>query len=227
MIHKDIKIFLQNICKNSLLINTILEVNSFFDIIFIQEPSWSSIWSILSSSNCEGDIFVSMVNHPNWLTFVRPNTTESDYPRVIAYINIRLFSFCFSFQKDIIDHRDILLTFFFNNGELFWLMNIYSDASYSALKYLEDTEVNFCNLLIMTEDFNIRDSLWDSSFSHYSSISDNLIILADSFDLSLPVPTNQIPIRYADNINDSNSTIDLIFIQCDSSALNNHFIHSE
>ena len=39
MIHKDIKIFLQNIYKNSRLINTILEVNSFFDIIFIQEPS--------------------------------------------------------------------------------------------------------------------------------------------------------------------------------------------
>ena len=44
------KILSQNICKNSLLINTILEVNSFFDIIFIQEPSWSSIHSIPSSS---------------------------------------------------------------------------------------------------------------------------------------------------------------------------------
>jgi len=106
-------------------------------------------------------------------------------------------------------------------------MNIYSDASHSALKYLKDTEVNFCNLLIMTGDFNIRNSLWDFSFPHHSSISDNLIILADSFDLSLSVPTNQIPTRYIDNINDSNLTIDLIFIQYDSPALNNHFIHPE
>ena len=79
----------------------------------------------------------------------------------------------------------------------------------------------------MTGNFNIRDSLWDFSFPHHSSISDNLIILADSFDLSLSVPTNQISTRYVDNINDSNLTIDLIFIQYDSPALNNHFIHPE
>jgi len=100
-----------------------------------------------------------MVNHSNWLTFARSNTTKMDYLRVITYINIKLSFFCFSFCKDIIDHRDILLISFFNNNELFWLMNIYSDSSYSTLKYLKDTEVNLCNLLITTGDFNIRDSL--------------------------------------------------------------------
>ena len=40
-------------------------------------------------------------------------------------------------------------------------MNIYSDSSNSALKYLKNTEVNITNLLIMTGDFNIRDSIWD------------------------------------------------------------------
>ena len=79
-----------------LLINTILEVKSDFDIIFIQEPSWSSIRSIPSSSNCKGDILVSVVNHPNWLTFVRSNTNDSDPPRVVTYINIRLSSLCLS-----------------------------------------------------------------------------------------------------------------------------------
>ena len=157
-----------------------------------------------------------MVNHPNWLTFVRSNTTEMDYSRVIAYINIRLSSFHFSFCKDIIDHRDILLILLFNNGELFWLMNVYSDSSHSTLKYLKDTEVDLCNLLIMTGNFNIRDSLWDFSFPHHLSISDNLIILADSLDLSLSILTNQVPTRYTDNTNKSNSTIDLMFIQCDS-----------
>jgi len=38
-------------------------------------------------------------------------------------------------------------------------MNIYSDSSHLALKYLKDTEININNLLIMTGDFNIRDSL--------------------------------------------------------------------
>ena len=106
-------------------------------------------------------------------------------------------------------------------------MNIYSDSSYSALKYLKDTEVNHCNLLIMMGNFNIRDSLWDSFFSYHLSISDNLIILADSLDLSLSIPTNQVPTRYTDNTNKSNLTINLIFIQCNSPTLNNHSIYSE
>ena len=38
-------------------------------------------------------------------------------------------------------------------------MNIYSDTSHSTLKYLKDTEVNINSLLIMTDDFNIRDWL--------------------------------------------------------------------
>ena len=201
MIFKDIKIFPQNVRKNSLLINTILEVNSSFNIIFIQEPSWSTIHSIPSSSNCEEDTLIGMVNHPNWLTFIRSNTTETDYPRIITYINIRLSSFYFSFCKDIIDHRDILLTSFFNNGELFWLMNVYSDSSYSTLKYLKDTEVNLHNLLIMMGNFNIKDSLWNSFFPHHLSISDDLTILADSLDLSLSITTNQVPTRYTDNAN--------------------------
>ena len=38
-------------------------------------------------------------------------------------------------------------------------MNIYSDSSHSALKYLKDTKANISNMLIMTDNFNIRDSL--------------------------------------------------------------------
>jgi len=38
MILKNLKVFSQNIQKNNFLINTVLEVNQDFDIIFIQEP---------------------------------------------------------------------------------------------------------------------------------------------------------------------------------------------
>jgi len=91
-------------------------------------------------------------------------------------------------------------------------MNVYSDASHSTLKYLKDTEVNIQNLLIMAGDFNIRDSLWDSSFPHHSSISNDLIIIADSFHLSLLSSTNQVPTRYTDNLNNTNLIIDLMFL---------------
>ena len=103
-------------------------------------------------------------------------------------------------------------------------MNVYSDSSYSTLKYLKDTEVNIDNVLIMTGDFNIRDSLWDSSFPFHSSISNDLIIIADSFNLALSTPTNPCPTRYSDTAGEANSVIDLMFLYYRSSKLNHHSI---
>ena len=104
---------------------------------------------------------------------------------------------------------------------------MYSDSSYSALKYLKNTEVNICNLLVITSNFNIRDNLWNPSFPHHSSISDNLIIIADSFNLNLLCPINQVLTRYSNNSNDSNSVIDLMFLQYSSTELDNHLIHPD
>jgi len=106
-------------------------------------------------------------------------------------------------------------------------MNIYSDASPSALKYLKDTEVNINNLLIMTGNFSIRDWLWDPSFSHHASISDNLFIIADSFNLDLSIPTNPVPTRYSDTMGESDLVIDLMFLHSSLNKLNNHAIYPE
>ena len=184
IIYDNLKIFSQNVHKNTLIINTILKTHFHFDIILIQEPSWSIICSIPSSTCSEGEVLVGTPHHPNWLSFARP-------------INIHLSSFQFSLCR----------TFHF------------------ALKYLKDTEVNINNLLIMTGDFNVRDRSWDSSFPHYSFISDDLFIIADSFNLDLFLSSNPVPTRYSDIVSESDSVIDLIFLCSGSSELNNHLIH--
>ena len=66
---------------------------------------------------------------------------ESNYPRVVIYINIRLSPLCFSLHRDVINYKDILLISFFNNNNIFWLINVYSDSSHAALKYLKDNKV--------------------------------------------------------------------------------------
>ena len=106
-------------------------------------------------------------------------------------------------------------------------MNVYSDSSHTALKYLKNTEVNIGNTLLMTGDFNIRDCLWDPSFPYHLSISDELIIIADSFNLSLSNPANPCLTRYSDMSGDTNSVLDLVFLYSDSSELDSHYIYPE
>jgi len=227
MIVKNLKIFSQNVHKNSLIVNTILETQNQFDIIFIQEPPWSEICKVPSSSDCEEESLMGTNHHPNWLSFTRIPSDKLDSPRVIAYINIRLSSLCFLLCKNIINHRDIILISFVNNHISYFIMNMYSDSSHSALKYLKDTEVNIDNVLLMTGDFNIRDSLWDSSFPFHSSISNDLLIIANSFNLALSSPTNPCPTRYLNTAGEANSVIDLMFLRYGSTKLDHHSIHPE
>ena len=79
----------------------------------------------------------------------------------------------------------------------------------------------------MASDFNIRDSFWDPAFSHYSYLYDDLLIVADSFNLELLCPTNNVPTRYLDSDCGSNSTIDLMFFWSSLRELNSHSILSD
>ena len=227
MILKNLKIFSQNIYKNYLVINTILEIQSHFDIVLIQEPPWSIICKVPSTLNSEDKDFIGTVHYPNWLLFTGTSVNRLTFPRVTAYINIRLSSLHFSLWSDIINYTDILLISFINNHVYYFIINIYSDSSHSALKYLKDIEANIDNVLVMTRDFNIRDSLWNTSFPHHSSISDDLLIIADSFNLALSSLTDPYPTRYSNTAGESNSTIDFMFLQYGSSDINQHSIYPD
>ena len=143
-----------------------------------------------SSKNEKGEELVDVLDHPNWLTFSRNLSSTNNSSRVITYINIRLSSLYFSFHKNIFNHRNISLVSFFNKNNTFFLMNVYSDASESVLKYLKNTEANIHKILVITSDFNIRDNLWDLYYPYYSLYSDLLFNIADSFFLGLSMPTN-------------------------------------
>ena len=65
MIVNKLNIFSQNVCKNALIVNSILKMYNHFDIILIQELPWSIIWSIPSSASSEREVLVGSSHHPN------------------------------------------------------------------------------------------------------------------------------------------------------------------
>jgi len=133
----------------------------------------------------------------------------------------------FYFRKDIFNHKNIYCFSLFNNGNTFFMINIYSDDYQSDLKYLKDTEVNIWNMLIMAEDFNIKDSDWDLSYSFHSFHSDTLLEIVESFNFKLSCPNQQISTCYFNNGSDSNSVIDLFFLWSNLTKINNYSVLPE
>ena len=120
------------------------------------------------------------------------------------------------------NHQDINLIFFFNHDIICFILNVYLDNQQNALKYLKNTKVNLNNVLIMTEDFNIRDNDWNLSYSHYLSYSGILREIADNLNLDLSTPINLVSTQYVDNSQNSNLVIDLMFLYAKSEGFNNH-----
>jgi len=75
----------------------------------------------------------------------------------------------------------------------------------------------------MTEDFNIR----DSNVHHHSIHTKELMSIADSLNLDLASPVNPGPTRFADNLCDSNSVLDLIFMNPNNPGFCKHSLHPD
>ena len=95
------------------------------------------------------------------------------------------------------------------------------------LKYFKDTEVNISNVLIITENFSIKNSFEDYNFLYYSIYRDILFDITDFFSFELSKPFESFPTRYSDNHQDSDSFLDFVFLYQNSSEYNNHCIHPD
>jgi len=159
MIKDNLKIFSQNVRKNKVLTNIILETQkNSADVIFIQKPPRSLIRYIPSHSNPMGDPLYGTSNHPEWTLFIHQDTTQENYARVATYVNKHLARMRFALRLDIINHQDINILAFHNNRDTNYIINIYSDSNQTTLQALQKSMSNIDKIIILTGDINIRDS---------------------------------------------------------------------
>ena len=79
----------------------------------------------------------------------------------------------------------------------------------------------------MTGDFNISDNDWDPNYPHHSAHTEDLFTLAESLGLDLSPPIKSGPTRFADNLRDTNSVIDLAFINLNNSGFSQYSLYPE
>ena len=196
-------------------------------IIFIQEPPRFLIRRTPSHTNPMGDLLYGTPNHLEWTLFIYQDPSQNNYTRVTTYVNKHLARMRFILQLDIINYHDINVLVFHNDRDINLMINIYSDNNQTVLQVLCQNITNMDNTVILTGDFNIRDSDWDPNFQHHSTHTDNLITIADSLGLELFLPSNSGPTRFADNLHDANSVIDLIFFPLDNTGFSQHILYPE
>jgi len=95
---------------------------------------------------------------------------------------------------------------------MFKLLNFILNHRNINLIYFKNTEINIHNILIMIEDFNIRDNNWNLFYSHHLVYNDVLLEVANFFNLKFFYPVNQVLTQYTDNPNDTNLVIDIMFL---------------
>ena len=150
---------------------------------------------------------------------------QNNYTRVATYINKCFSRMRFALCLDIVNHCNINILSFHNEQDVNFIINIYSNSNQTALQFLSQNIVNLNNTIIMTGDFNIRDSNWDPNFHYHSIHTDDLFILANSLGLEFSPPTNPGPTRFVDNLQDSNSVIDLVFLSPNNLGFDHHILH--
>ena len=117
---------------------------------------------------------------PRWSDFY---ITLKKMSKVMYFIYSRLFRLCLALKRDIVDHRDIQLLFFFNKGRYQFLINVYSNSLYTVGDFFSNKALNIPNLLYIGENFNVRDAKWNLFISSYSTTGQTLRNLLDSYSL--------------------------------------------
>jgi hypothetical protein len=187
---KEIHILSQNVNRNRLHINMLLEtLKDSYNIIFVQEPPWKVTCKTVPTRNPHGDNDVSAPKHPDWLYIVQPMVRRAT-PHIMAYIHNCLAHLCLALRCNIIDHRDILILSLHPAGDTVNLMNVYSDNHNYAICRLYEEVDSLPAFHYMGGDFNCHSEVWDSNVLHHRWAAQHLLSIVNNLGLEWACPSN-------------------------------------
>ncbi|PPR06539.1 hypothetical protein CVT26_000511, partial [Gymnopilus dilepis] len=212
----EIRVVSFNIQKNYMYMDVFLESNvDAFDIVFIQEPPWRHIRTAPSAHNKEGeDVVVAYAAS----TERRAPQGDRLHLNALEFLRNRP-----AIRRDLMDHRDLLLLSLFAEGSISYLLNVYSDAEHTAIRFLADKQDVIPQLNYMGGDFNCHSSVWDGNVPHHRTTPISLLHAAASLGLDLALPFNPGPTHYPHDERLRPSVIDLIFVH-PQAALSSNFL---
>ena len=215
---KSLRIYSQNVGRKWSWVVNLLESRKLeFDVIFLQEPPWSTVRYSASLTEKTGDPVRGPPVHPDWwVIYPKEFDPEEDRPRVLAYVHRRLAAGKPKFRTDVVKHRDImLLTVNSPSGEQINLLNVYSDPDRGdAIRYLDERFGSFPSLVYMGGDFNCPSTMWDPdrtrADNHHAPI---LAGVAEDFGLEVVFGPERAHTWFPyGNSSRSSSLIDLVFL---------------
>ncbi|KXN91250.1 hypothetical protein AN958_01610 [Leucoagaricus sp. SymC.cos] len=208
----DVRIFLQNVNKNYVHVDYVLEnLKNTFDILFFQELPWRTIRQTVSTTSEGGNDVVGAPKHLDWLYMVRPPTNGQN-PCVMAYVHRCLAVLRPSMRRDIIDHCDLFVLSLFTPRGTVNLLNIYSDDAHTAINLLSRDVDQLPAFIYMGGDFNCHSEVWDSSCTLHPLVTQHLLELASDVGLEWARPSNSGMTHIPHNPDLAGSVIDLVFM---------------
>jgi hypothetical protein len=223
----ELRIFCQNVNRNYGYMDTLLaSLYDEYDLLFIQEPPWQRIRSAPSSASCDSEDVIGPPISPNWGVIHRPSGLKEP-PRVLVYFNVRIAALRPVFQRNLIDHCDVILFSLGLGAGQRIFANVYSDAQHTAVWILHEDLVALPRLHLMCGDFNIRHASWDPNGPEVCVHADHLMVVCDTLGLTLSSPVEESPTHFPYNEDLTPTVIDLMFVLVEVSLTTEHEIHPD
>jgi hypothetical protein len=129
----------------------------------------------------------------------------------MCYVHKRLVKFRPSYQREVINHRDLLLLSLQVGGSEIFALNVYNDDRATAISFLRREGLVIPRLSIMAGDFNCHSIVWDVSYDSHRAAAACLLELTQDLELDWDLLANPGPthVLYVEMLN--HMVIDLIF----------------